>query len=317
MLRKHITYPSAPPFAARQGGAAVLVAMLVVAIAALAASSFMFRSQVEWRRLENLTHLDQARWVLRAAEQWGASVLLEDTLHSNVDHLGEIWATQLPPVEAEGYRVSGRMEDQEGRLNLNNLVLNGQVDTRQLRIFVRLLRILHLPDNLAYLVADWMDADDAPLNPDSAESAYYEGLATPYRAANHPLINVNELLRVKGFDHNVVSALRPYVAALPTRTPINVNTASPEVLAALVEGLTSQQAYAIVARRERIYYRNSQDFQLALPEGMTAPADMVSVSSQYFLVQARVRNERLAIGNQALYHREGPVLPKLIWRAEL
>jgi len=317
MLRKHITYPSAPPFAARQGGAAVLVAMLVVAIAALAASSFMFRSQVEWRRLENLTHLDQARWVLRAAEQWGASVLLEDTLHSSVDQLGEIWATQLPPVEAEGYRVSGGMEDQDRRFNLNNLVLNGQVDTRQLAIFVRLLRILHLPDNLAYLVADWMDADDTPLNASSVESAYYESLSTPYPAANHPLTNLNELLRVKGLDRNVLSALRPYVTALPTRTPVNVNTASPEVLAALVEGLSSEQAYAMAAKRERIYYRNSQDFQLALPEGMTAPADMVSVSSQYFLVQARVRNERLAIGNQALYHRQGPVLPKLIWRAEL
>ncbi|HYP68012.1 MAG TPA: type II secretion system minor pseudopilin GspK [Thiobacillaceae bacterium] len=317
VLRKHTACPSVRAIAARQHGAAVLVAMLVVAIAALAASSFMFRSRVEWRRLENLTRADQAHWVLRAAQQWGASVLLEDTLHSSVDHLGEVWATQLPPVEAEGYRVSGGMEDAQARFNLNNLVVNGQADAGQLAIFVRLLRILHLPDNLAYLVADWMDADDAPLNPDSAESAYYEDLATPYRAANRPLLSVNELLRVKGFDRNVLSVLRPYVAVLPARTPINVNTASPEVLAALVEGLTSQQAYAMVARRERTYYRNSQDFQLALPEGLTAPGEMVSVSSQYFLVQVRVRNERLAIGNQALYHREGPVLPKLVWRAEL
>ena len=317
MVRNRMTYPKGQTLAARQRGVAVLVAMLVVAIAALAASSFMFRSQVEWRRMENLTRADQAHWVLRAAEQWGASVLLEDTLHSSVDYLGEVWATRLPPVEAEGYRVSGGMEDEQARYNLNNLVLNGQIDNMQLAIFIRLLDILHLPEDLAYAVADWEDTDDTPLNPSSAESAYYEGLSTPYRAANHSLLNVNELLRVKGFDRNVLSALRPYVCALPTRTPINVNTASPEVLAALVEGLSSQQAYAMVARRERIYYRNSQDFQLALPEGMTAQGDMVSVSSQYFLVQARVRNERLAIGNQALYRREGPVMPKLVWRAEL
>ena len=317
MLRGRITYPLGQSLAARQGGAAVLVAMLVVAIAALAASSFMFRSQVEWRRLENQTRLDQAHLVLRAAQQWGASVLLEDTLHSSVDYLGEIWATQLPPVEAEGYRVSGGMEDQQGRFNLNNLVLNGQVNSPQLAIFVRLLRILHLPENLAVAVADWMDADDIPINTSSVESGYYESLATPYQAANRPLINVNELLRVKGFDRNVLSVLRPFVTALPTRTPINVNTASPEVMAALVEGLTSEEAYAMVAKRERVYYRNSQDFQQALPNGMAAPTDMVSVSSEYFTVQARVRNERLAIGNLALYHREGPVLPKLIWRAEL
>jgi general secretion pathway protein K len=111
--------------------------------------------------------------------------------------------------------------------------------------------------------------------------------------------------------------LRPYVTALPTRTSINVNTASPEVLAALVGGLSSQDAYNMVAKRDRIYYRNTEDFQQALPNGLTAPANGVSVSSQYFLVQARVRNERLAIGNQALYHRAGQALPKLVWRAEL
>lgn len=317
MARHRITYPIDQTFAQRQGGAAVLVAMLVVAIAALAASSFMFRSRVEWRRLENLTHQDQAHWVLRAAQQWGASVLMDDARHSSVDHLGEIWATQLPPVEAEGYRVSGGMEDQERRFNLNNLISNGQIDNQQLAVFVRLLRTLHLPENLAAAVADWIDADDIPLNTNSVESAYYQSLPMPYRAANHPLVNVNELLRVKGFDRNILSLLRPYVTALPTRTPINVNTASPEVLAALVEGLSSQEAYTMAAQRARTYYRNTEDFQQALPKGMTAPANEVSVSSQYFLVQARVTNERLAIGNQAMYHREGPALPKLVWRAEL
>jgi general secretion pathway protein K len=308
--------PIGRTFAARQGGAAVLVAMLVVAIAALAASSFMFRSRVEWRRLENLTRMDQAHWVLRAAQLWGAAVLLDDARHSSVDHLGELWATQLPPVEAEGYRVSGGMEDLEGRFNLNNLVSNGQIDNQQLAVFVRLLRTLHLPEILAVAVADWMDADDIPSNTDSVESAYYQSLSTPYRAANHPLINVNELLGVKGVDRNILTVLRPYVTALPTRTPINVNTASPEVLTALVVGLSSEEAYTMAAKRERTYYRNNEDFQQALPSGMTAPAG-VSVSSQYFLVQARVTNERLAIGNQAMYRREGPALPKLIWRAEL
>jgi len=316
MLRNRINCPIGRPFAARQGGAAVLVAMLVVAIAALAASSFMFRSRVEWRRLENLTRMDQAHWVLRAAQLWGAAVLLDDARHSSVDHLGELWATQLPPVEAEGYRVSGAIEDLEGRFNLNNLVTDGQIDNQQLAVFVRLLRTLHLPETLAVAAADWMDADDVPVNADSVDSAYYQSLATPYRAANHPLINANELLRVRGFDRNILSALRPYVTALPTRTPINVNTASPEVLTALVEGLSSEEAYTMAAKRERTYYRNTEDFQQALPSGMTAP-DGVSVSSQYFLVQARARNERLAIGNQAMYHREGPTLPKLVWRAEL
>lgn len=302
--------------AGRQGGAAVLVAMLVLAMATLAASSFMFRTQVEWRRLENLTRQDQARLLLRATDQWAASVLRDDAQHSNVDYRGEAWATQLPPIEAEGYRVSGRIEDQDGCFNLNNLVVNGKINAGQLAIFKRLLRVLHLPENLAEFVADWLDADNIPVVEGSAESAYYAGLSPPYQAANRPLVSVGELLRVKGFDRNVLSVLLPFVTALPSKTSINVNTASPEVLAALVNGLALDDAYALVAKRERTYYRNIQDFQQALPYGLTSPED-ISVSSQYFLVRANIRYERLAIGSQALYQRLGQGSPTLVWRAEL
>lgn len=317
MKRERMTYPGRRAFAQQQRGAAVLVAMLVVAIAALAASSFMFRSQVEWRRFENLSRMDQAQSVLRAAQQWGATVLLDDARNSSVDHRGEAWATRLPPVEAENYRIWGLMEDQEGRFNLNNLVANGEIDKQQLAIFVRLLSALRLPESLAGAVADWLDADDLPFNSNSVDSPYYATLQTPYRATNQPLININELLRVKDMDRNTLAMLRPFVTVLPTRTPINVNTASPEVLVALVQGLSSEEAYSMVAKRERTYYRNITDFQQALPSGMTAPASGISVSSQYFLVQARASNERLSIGNQALYRRVGAALPNLIWRADL
>lgn len=301
----------------RQRGAAVLVAMLVVAMAALAASSFVFRAQVEWRRLENVMRQDQARWVLRAAERWGSAVLRDDARQSGVDHPGEAWATQLPPVEAEGYRVSGRMEDQDGKFNLNNLVVNGAADTRQMRAFSRLLGHLKLPESLAPALVDWMDADEVPQNEDSAESAYYATRATPYRAANRTLVNLNELLRVKGFDHDVLAVLRPFVTLLPGRTAVNVNTARPEVLAALVERMSLNEAYALAAKRERAYYRNLQDFLQALPTGLAAPADMIAVSSSYFLVQARIRHERLSIGSHALFHRTGSSPPALVWRAEI
>jgi general secretion pathway protein K len=317
MKRERMTRTVRRAFAQRQRGAAVLVAMLVVAIAALAASSFMFRSQVEWRRFENLSRMDQAQWVLRAAQQWGATVLLDDARNSSVDHRGEAWATRLPPVEAENYRISGLMEDQEGRFNLNNLVANGEIDKQQLAIFVRLLSALRLPDSLAGAVADWIDADDLPFNSNSVDSPYYVTLQTPYRATNQPLININELLRVKDMDRNTLAMLRPFVTVLPTRTPINVNTASPEILVALVPGLSSEEAYSMVAKRERTYYRNITDFQQALPSGTTAPASGISVSSQYFLVQARASNERLSIGNQALYRRVGADMPNLVWRADL
>ena len=308
---------STPGANRRQAGAAILVALLVVALAAMAASGFMFHSQVEWRRLDNLVKLDQARSVLHTAEQWGAAVLQEDARHSSVDYPGEAWASRLPPVEAEGYQVSGQIEDQDGRFNLNNLVQSGKVDERQLAIFGRLLGNLRLPVALAATLADWLDLDDVPINENSAENAYYLRLTPPYHAANRPLISVNELLRVKGYDRDVVVRLRPFVTALPAWTPVNLNTASPEVIAALMESLSLDDAYALVARRARAYYRNVQDFQQALPSGLSVAEDLVTVSSHFFLVQARIRRERLSLGEQALYQRAGTEYPTLIWRAEL
>ena len=300
-----------------QRGAAVIVAMLIVALAAIAASSLAFRNQIEWRKLENRADLDQARWVLRTADQWAASVLADDARNSSVDYLGEGWAQKLPPVEAEGYRLSGNIVDQDGRFNLNNLAPGGKVDNRQLAIFQRLLRNLHLPDDLALNIADWIDADDVSLKDGSPESAYYLKLDPPCRPANRPLISVYALNRVKDMTTDSLRTLTPFVTALPTTTPVNVNTAAPEVLAALVDGLSLDQAYGLAAKRDRSYFRNTTDFTQLLPQGLAVAEDLVSVSSSYFIVTAQATHGRIAIGSRALLQRSGYATPVLIWRTSL
>ena len=301
----------------RQGGAAVIVAMMVVALAAMAATGFMFREQLAWRKLENSADLDQARWILRAAEQWGATVLMDDARNSATDHLGEAWAQELPPVESEGYEISGRIEELDGRFNLNNLVTGGRADERQLAIFQRLLALLHLPAELSWNIADWLDDDQEPLRQGSAESAYYLGLTPPREAADRPLASVDELIGVKGMNKDFLEQLRPYVAALPTGSRINVNTAPPEILAAVAEGMTLEEAHALAARRDRAWFRDLGEYQRALPRGISAATDLIAVSSEYFVVRARARHGRIAVGSRALLHRNGSQLPTIMWRASL
>lgn len=301
----------------RQRGAAVIVAMLVVAMATMAAAGFLFRAQLEWRKLENTSDLDQARWILRAAEQWGATVLMDDFRNSSVDHPGEAWAQVLPPVETEGFEISGRMEELDGRFNLNNLVTAGRADERQSKVFRRLLGILRMPPELAENVVDWLDRDQEPLRPGGAESAYYLGLTPPYMAADRPLASVNELIRVKDMSKEILEQLRPYVTALPRGTRLNVNTATPEVLAALVEGMTLEEAHALVALRERTWFRDTGEFERALPHGLSVTGNLAATSSQYFVVLARARRGRVSVGSRALFHRNGPGLPTLLWRASL
>lgn len=301
----------------RQRGAAVIVAMLIVALAAIAASQFSFRTNIQWRKLENAADLDQARWVLRAAEQWAAAVILDDGLQNSVDHLGEAWAQDMPPVEAEGYRIAGRIADQDGRFNIDNLVRSGRVDTTQLTIFRRLLANLHLPPELADAVADWLDADDEPISQAGAENGYYRQLPEPVSAANRAIVNLNELLPVRGMNEKLLSQLRPYVTVLPAFSRVNVNTAAPELLAALSDNLALEDAYALAAQRDKAYFRNLGDLRNALGNRASLDERQVAFSSQYFLVTAHARYGRIALGDQALFQRNGRNFPNLIWRAAL
>lgn len=303
--------------AASQSGAAILVAMLVVALAAMAATGFVFRASLEWRKFENGTSAAQARWVVRAAEQWAAVLLRDDGRRSAVDHRGELWAKELPPVEAEGYTVSGRIEDLDGRFNVNNLVKEGVAVEDQLLLFRRLLRLLELPEGLADDVADWLDADDESRSGSGRESIPYLAQSPPVAPGNRPVIGLAELAAVRGMAPAILQRLEPHVAAMPESGPVNVNTASAEVMAALVSGLTLEEAYTLAARRDRTYFRNLTDFEQALPPGLSPMNDMAAVTSRYFMVRARARHERIHVGSRALLKREPDTRPVLIWRASL
>ena len=58
------------------------------------------------------------------------------------------------------------------------------------------------------------------------------------------MVQVEELYRIRGFDAKTVAKLKPFVTALPARTPVNVNTAPAEVLAAIVPELSRSRASA-------------------------------------------------------------------------
>lgn len=296
---------------------AIILAMLILALATIAASGFLFRASLEWRKFENAASLGQARWVLRAAEKWAGAVLRDDARQSSVDHRGELWARELPPVDSEGYALSGRVEDLDGRFNINNLVKDGLVDAAQLAIFRRLLHALELPEALSEDVADWLDRDDQVHGGAAPEAAYYLALVPPTMPANRPLRIPDELIRVRGVDRGVLERLRPYVTVLPERTGINVNTAPAEVLSALVDGLSPEQAYTLAARRDRTYFRDLADFEQALPAGLRSAAGMARTTSRYFLVVARATHDRVNIGSRALLRRDAEAEPTLIWRASL
>jgi general secretion pathway protein K len=300
----------------RERGIAIVLAISVVAMAAMVAAAIIV-SQSTWaRQLELSAEHIQARSVLQAGADWARAVLSDDRRQSNVDHLGEPWALRLPPMSVENGELVGKIEDQQGAFNVNNLVANGKVNDAQLAHFRRLLATLNLPDALAYTLADWIDADSQPQPQGGAEDEYYLALDPPYLTANRPLIDVDELALVAGFDGNVRARLRPFIAALPGFTAVNVNTTTPEVLAAVIDGLDLGTAQAIIAQRDRVYFRDTSEFISRLPRGATGAAENVSVSSDYFLATLRVTIGGAQARGSALLSRVGTGTgwPVIIWR---
>lgn len=302
---------------ARQRGVAIVLAMGVVALAAIVATAMMNRHST-WLRLNELTtdHV-QAQALNQAGLDWTRALLSNDYRDNKVDHLGEPWALQLPPIPVENGNVTGKIEDQQGRFNLNNLAKDGKINPVQLAHFQRLLSVLGLPPALASALADWIDADNELQPQDGAEDSYYLALPSPYLAANRPLIDVAELVLVRGFDDAVRARLRPYVSALPVFTAVNFNTAPAEVIAAAIEDLGLDGARALVEKRDRTYFRDRTDLMNQLPKDVQVAAEDAAFSSNYFMVQLRVISGRTQVRSVALLERADDNWPIIIWRKML
>lgn len=298
-------------------GIALVTVLLVVAIASALASHIVWRQQVWTRQVENLRDTSQGQAVARAGVDWASLILAEDRHQNQVDHHNENWATPVA-VPVEHGNVRGTLRDMQGRFNLNNLVRDGKVSVDDVAALQRLLVLLELPSELAESLVDWLDADGVTDGPHGAEDAWYLARDPPSHAANVPLVDVAELLWVRGFTDAVVTRLEPHVAALPRATPLNVNTATAEVLAAMLPALRLDQAQRLVRERGD-GWRTLADLR-----GMLGPAQWVgvrqeglAVASDFFQLTLEVEFGRVRQRHLALYQRKGQNAPDVLWMKQL
>jgi len=225
------------PVRRRQRGVALITAVLMVALATMLAVDVGFRGFLDQRRTGTLFALDQAYEVALGAEAWAADFLKKDLQESQTDHLGEIWARPLPPLPIDGGTVEGRLEDMQGRFNINSLVnADGTTNAAAVQRLERIFSVLEVEPAWASTIADWVDADTQPGFPDGAEDSVYTGQDPPHLTANMPVTRVSELMVLPGFGAERYAKVRPYLSALPVGTPLNVCTAPGIVLDALSEG---------------------------------------------------------------------------------
>ncbi len=285
----------------RQRGVALITALLVVALAALIASGMLSAQNIGIHRSSNLLLADQAWWYAVGAENWAGTVLKRDAEDNNYDDLSEPWAQALDFLPVEGGFLSGGLSDMQGKFNLNNLLGKDPKDAlEQLEILLGKIEGVdsYTAPALSQAILDWIDADIEASFPDGAEDDYYLGLELPYRTPNQPMHSPSELLLVKDVSSEIYRALLPFIATLPPGSPMNVNTASAEVLATISPNLTVENIAAIIETREEAPFETLDDFlSIEAVAGIEINPDSISVSSNYFLVEAvaQIGNSRTTL----------------------
>ncbi|QTD46224.1 type II secretion system minor pseudopilin GspK [Ottowia testudinis] len=313
----------------RCGGAALLAAMITVALVATLAAGALWR---QWRGVE-VEAAERARvqsaWLLSGALDWSRLILSGDLSedqkrqrNSNeplTDHLGEPWAVPLAEARLSSFLaagesstdtdreafLSGQIVDLQSRLNVMNLAARDK--RKALERFDRLFSLLGLPStelgalqrNLTRAQAAMSgggDGTDAPLMPRRFEQLAWLGLAPA-----------------------TLEQLRPYVTLLPTQgdapTPVNLNTASAEVIYAAVPGLDLSGAQRLVSERERAYLKDPAAAVTSVaPSGQALDTSWTAVASAFFQVRARLRLDQVALEEESAVRRDAPQRVVPLWR---
>jgi general secretion pathway protein K len=297
-----------------QHGAALIIAMVIAALAATVAMSLAANQQQWFASMTNRRDQVQAQALAQAGVQWARQILFEDARTTSIDALTEPWALPLPATPLESGSIEGRIIDAQGLLNVNNLV-STDVDVAAERThFERLFARLGLPAASLDAIADWIDADSVTRG-NGAEDGWYAQQSNPMLAANAPVVRTAEMALIRGMSPAAVTALTPYVIALPAPTKLNVNTASGTVLAASVDGLEATGLSALLASRAEKPFTSVADFRTRLPQGASIMSEAgFDVGSHYFLVTVVARQGDTRAQARALLERGKGVWPTIVWQ---
>jgi general secretion pathway protein K len=249
----------------------------------------------------------QAAWILQGALDFGRLILREDARGNQtepVDHLGEAWATPLAEARLSTFLaadatstddgpeafLSGSLSDAQARYNLRNLVVGDTVPLAEQHTLERLCDSADAPPGTASLIINRL------------RGAFIGG-GDPNSTALQP--STLDQLTWLGLSADTVARLSPLLTLLPVPTPVNLNTAPREVIAALFDGLDLASAERLVQARQAKPLRSAQEAKAFFPDTVVISSERVAVVSSYFIVNSRLRLDERVLEERALVQRRG------------
>ncbi|OTG82996.1 type II secretion system minor pseudopilin GspK [Acinetobacter sp. ANC 4648] len=282
-----------------QKGIALITILVMVALATIIAATIAKHQQSTFENTAYLMRQNQSLYYAKSAEAFFSELLVQDSEGgANIDYLQETWAQPMPAFPVEDGFVSGTLKDESGKFNLNTLLKSdGTENPETKKFFEKLLVRVGLPAELSQAVVDWQDPDDLTVGAMGAESNYYQGLPSPYLAANTQFHQIEELKQVRGFEGAKFDLIAPYISALPEiSTKINVNTAQPLLLASLDEKMdVNAVTSAIQAKQNKLEHFSNVNALMTLSpfdsvntEAKALAPQIFDVKSNYFKAQIEV-----------------------------
>jgi general secretion pathway protein K len=299
-------------------GAALLLAMVIMTIVATIASGMVWQQnraiQVEAAERART----QSAWILAGALDWARLILREDdrvnqqrqrTGQLPYDGLDEPWATPLAEARLSAFLaadrdnnaedtgpeafLSGSIVDAQSRWNLRNLVgADGKIVPAEMEALRTLVDLAGAPVDAAERIAGVLRDAWAPPTPEAA--AVRTRPVSPARLSD---------LAWLGIERETLARLDGSVTLLPVRTPVNVNTASREAIAAAIDKLDLGTAERLVQQRQRQPFESLEAVRAHLPPGTPLDAARLSVTSRWFVVSGRLRLDERVLEERSLVER--------------
>jgi general secretion pathway protein K len=320
-----------PPRRTKARGAALLMAMIIVALVATLASAMVWQ---QWRTVQIETAeraRAQSSWILTGALDWSQLILREDARADNnkqtnnnsipYDGLDEPWATPLAEARLstflaadENYTgdgpeafLSGDIADAQARFNVLNLI---EEDPTTGNPKISLTWLKALQD-----LCDQIDVSRATATTIANGLLDAKGINTPIEKPNPPLMPARiDQLSWFGVDPAALKRLEPFLVLIDPATTtnagklpilVNANTASPEVIASVL-GVNIGDAQALVQSRKNKPLRDQKGIKDLLSLSTTAEQNLnlIKYRSNFFEVRGRMRIGDRVLEQKALVFRE-------------
>ncbi|UCE78946.1 MAG: type II secretion system minor pseudopilin GspK [Nitrospiraceae bacterium] len=240
-------------YATSESGMALVVTLMILALITALVVEFAYGVYTTTAALQNWKDSQRLSLIAVSGQHLAVKTLQEADRLYTYTYPGK---TEMPlPGIVEDFEgmVFVKVEDENAKLNINSIILaNGLLNEHSYKSFRFLLRHLGIDEDIADIVADWIDKDSKPRLSISEENA-----------KNDYMDSIDELLLLQRINPDIYEKVLPYITVYSmTKSKldmVNINTVSIPVIMSLDDRITEELAERIIDYREISPFEHAYD----------------------------------------------------------